>query len=178
MANGLTNLQQMLFGSDPQMEQIPRFSPQQQQGQEQALQQALQMLQGLQQQQPGAGFEQIAQQRRQEFAEETLPTIQERFTAMTGGGQRTGAQPQAAVRAGEKLESDLASLQAQQMQKERGQQGQLAQSLLQLGMQPQFDIQPIQGRPGALSQIGGLAGGLLGQPQGLAQLLQLLGIGR
>lgn len=58
-------------------------------------------------------FEPIAAGARKAFQEETLPGIAERFTSMTGGGQRSGAFERQKAQAGATLESNLAALRAQ-----------------------------------------------------------------
>lgn len=62
---------------------------------------------------PELNFEPTAARARKAFQEETLPGIAERFTSMTGGGQRSGAFERQKAQAGATLESNLAALRAQ-----------------------------------------------------------------
>lgn len=126
-------------------EQIPRFTPQQQSVLASILGQAQQ---GLQPQNFGAGFEPIAQQQRNQFQQETVPLLAERFTAM-GGGQRSSAFSGALGSAASGLEQSLG---AQKANFGLQQQGQL-QNLLGLGLQPQFETVQHQRQPGLLESI-------------------------
>jgi hypothetical protein len=58
-------------------------------------------------------FAPIAQQARTQFNQQTIPSIAERFTAMGGGGGRSGAFAQQLGQAGANLETNLAALQSQ-----------------------------------------------------------------
>jgi len=57
-------------------------------------------------------FGPIEARARRQFAQETLPSIAERFTALTGGGQRAGAFERQKAQAGGELEENLAALRA------------------------------------------------------------------
>ena len=57
-------------------------------------------------------FGPIEARARRQFAQETLPSIAERFTALTGGGQRAGAFERQKAQAGSELEENLAALRA------------------------------------------------------------------
>lgn len=113
-----------------------------------------------------SGFGPIEQHARTQFAQQTIPTIAERFTSM--GGQRGGAFQQALGQAGAGLEESLAALRSQfDLQR----QGQL-QSLLSLGLTPQFETLYKGEKPGFFKSA---AGPLL---QGLGTILPLLLLGR
>jgi len=58
-------------------------------------------------------FGPIEAQARQKFMQETIPGLAERFTALTGGGQRAGAFERQKAQAGTELETGLAALRAQ-----------------------------------------------------------------
>lgn len=161
-----------LTGYPAQTQQFPRFTPQQQGVQNQALQQVLSYLQsgGKGAQQPGLfggfNFAPIAQQARTQFNQQTIPSIAERFTSMgTGGSQRSSAFQSALGRAGSDLEQGLAALESKYNLAQGGQNNQLLQLLLSLGMQPSFESAYTPAQPGlvqsvapALGQLGSLAG--------------------
>lgn len=123
------------LGQAPQTIQSDIFRPNQMQGQDEFLRMALEQLQN-----PQAGFAPIAQQAREQFEQQTVPSIAERFSALGSGAQGSSAFGQQLGAAGAGLESDLASQQAKFGQKQQG----LAQQLAGLGMQPSFEtkIQP------------------------------------
>lgn len=161
-----------LTGYPAQTQQFPRFTPQQQSVQNQALQQVLSYLQGGGQagQQSGLfgnfNFAPIANQARTRFQTDTIPSLAERFTSMgTGGSQRSSAFQSALGRAGSDLEQGLASLESKYNLAQGGQNNQLLQLLLSLGMQPSFESAYTPAQPGlaqsvapALGQLGSLAG--------------------
>jgi hypothetical protein len=161
-----------LFGKGERTQQIPRFTPQQQDvlsqltsGAQQQLPQGFQYLQNLLSQDPEAmkAFEAPA---RRAFSEQTLPTIAERFSSMDA--QRSSAFGQQLGQAGAALEENLAAQRA-------GLQGQgLNQllSLLQTGLTPQNETMVRPGTSGLLGGLGkaagtglGFAGGLYGASQ-------------
>lgn len=162
---------ELLFGSPGGFTQAPSgYSPEQQQALNTILQQALA---GLQPQNLGQGFEPIEQHARQQFQQQTIPTIAERFSALgSGGSQRSSAFQQALGSAGAGLESQLAAQKAQFGQQ---QQGNLL-NLLNLGLTPQRDY--LYERPTS-GLLGGLSGGVgMGAGSLLTLLLsQLLGGG-
>lgn len=85
---------------------------------------------------PEAGFQPIEERARRQFAQTTVPSLAERFTAM-GGGQRSSAFQGALGAAGSELESQLAQY--------RGQYGQQAEQQalqqLNLGLTPLYNQQ-------------------------------------
>jgi len=129
------SLGRMFFGSKPKMQQVNRFTDQQQA----ALNQLLQT--GLANADPAA----LEKKYRGQFERETVPGLAERFTAM-GGGQRSSAFEESLRRGGLDLAEQLAGLRQQ-----------YGLQAMQLGLQPQFDTVMTPGSPGLL---GGLAGGL------------------
>lgn len=143
-----------------QFQQVQKFNPQQQQALNSVLQQAM----GKLGQPMGQGFEPIAQQARQQFGEQTVPSIAERFSGLGAGSQRSSAFGQTLGQAGAGLEGQLAGQQAQFGLQEQ----QLLQQLLGLGLTPQFDTFYKPETPGGLSKFGGalqdigqLGGGLM-----------------
>jgi hypothetical protein len=153
----------VLTGTPAQTKQFQRFTPQQQGVQNQAIQNLMQLLQNPQ---IGKGFDfaPIAQQARTQFNTQTIPSLAERFTAM-GGGQRSSAFQSALGRAGAGLEENLAALQSKYGLAQQGQQTQLLQLLMSLGMQPSYENAYFPSQPGllqgiapALGNLGGLAG--------------------
>lgn len=159
-------LRDVLFGSPERQVNLDRLTPDQQQASSQVLQQALSGLQDTDR----TSFEPIAQQARQQFQEETVPSIAERFSQFNG--QRSGAFQQALGQSGAQLESSLAGQQAQFNQQNMQQ----LMQLLNQGLQPQFEAGIQQGSPGALPALGGVAGETLGSmiPGYIPQLLSLL----
>jgi hypothetical protein len=156
-----------LFGSPEKIQQIQQFDPRQQKALQQLLQMGLSGLDPLASQyinlnrQQRNGFAPIAQEARQQFETQGVPSLTERFTAAFPGAssaQRSSAFPAAlgAARAG--LESSLASLGAQHGQRQQALQLQglqqfqsLLSNLLNTGLRQQYET---LNRP----QTGGFAG--------------------
>jgi hypothetical protein len=136
-----------LYGNPGQDKTFNRFNPQQQQGINTILQGALGRL-GQNGQSP---FAPIANQARENFQTQTIPSILERFTAQGAGGGRSGALGQQLGAAGAGLESSLAS-----------QESKMLMNLLQLGLTPQFENAYIPRDPGFLES--GLEGLLKALP--------------
>ena len=149
-------LKELLMGKPGGDRQTQRFTPGQQQGLDQILQQALQGLQGNQ-----FDFAPIEQQARSGFAQKTIPSITERFTSMGEGGQGSSAFQGALGRAGAGLEENIAGMKQQYGLQQQGQ----LQNLLSMGMTPQFKTSYMQSQPGMLQQ----------GAQMLPQLIKLLG---
>lgn len=141
-----TKLKEFFVGGPDQLQQFGQFGPEQQQ----ALNQLLGMGLGGLQKTP-FDFQPIADQARTNFAQKTIPSIAERFTAL--GGQRSSAFNQALGSAGSGLETDLAAMGSQY---NLGQQSNLL-ALLGLGLQPQYQT---AFQPGGYGVLGGLLGGL------------------
>ena len=101
-------------------------------------------IQGLQN--PYGGFEPIEQQARNNFNQQTIPSIAERFTAGTNGATSSPSFASQLGQAGAGLESDLAAMKAGY-----GQQNiQQILQLLQLGLRPQLENVNVNGSPGLL----------------------------
>jgi hypothetical protein len=158
------------------------YAPQQQM----ALNQMLQMgMKGMQN--PSAGFEPIANQARQQFQQQTIPSIAERFTGGFGipgasSAQRSSGFAQTLGSAGAGLESQLAGQQAQFGQESMGN----LLRMLMMGLEPQTQMayQPEQAS-GLMQLLGGAAPGLgqaagygamAGAAKGLPWIAKLLGI--
>lgn len=148
-------------GYSPQSLQFDLYNPQQLQALDQARNTALGML-GRPQFNTGTpldvgqykwDFAPIAQQARTQFAQQTLPSIAERFTGL--GAQRSSAFGQQLGAAGSGLEEALASLGAQYGLQNRGQEADIA--LRSRGLESQI--------------------GLQNQQQLIQYILSLLGIG-
>lgn len=138
-----------LFGGD--VSQIPTVTPQQQQLQNLALQQFQSLLPQLTQM---GSFAPIAQRARQQFQQQTVPSLAERFTALGEGRLSTDPGFQRALgQAGADLESQLAAQEAQFGMQERGQLGSLLQFLGLIGAMPTTQTQMNRGFfPGLLQQ--------------------------
>lgn len=122
-------------------------------------------------------FAPIEAQARKGFAQQTIPSIMERFSSMgSGGGQRSSAFAGAISGAGADLDSNLAAMRSNYGLQ---QQSQLMQ-LLQMALQPQFENIYMQGQPGALHGLfGGVGQGLgmgagMGMGLGIEKLLPML----
>lgn len=165
-----TRIKQGLFGVPGQLQQLPTQSPQQQQLQNLSIQNLMQMLSG------GAGapqrfdFAPIAQQARNQFETQTIPSLAERFTAL-GGGQNSSAFQGALGRAGSDLEGNLASMGAQFGQNQQQLDQSYLLNLLRFAFQPQFETQykpatgglfgsAASGVGQGLGNFGGTVGGL------------------
>jgi len=143
-------------GRKRKVEQIPRFTPEQQDALNQLLRQGM----------SDTDSQALEERYKKQFEESTVPSLAEKFTSM-GEGQRSSAFSGALGRAGSDLESQLAAL--------RNQSG---MNKLQFGLQPQFDTTTTPAQPGMLEGLigpafsmlaskalgvgGGAAGGLLG----------------
>lgn len=104
----------------------------------------------------------IAAQAMQRFKGEILPGLAERFTALTGGGQRSGAFARQTTRAGERLTGALAELKSREERADALERARLGMQRGQLGLQ----------RAGLLQQQEGEAArlGLLGRGQRMAEV--------
>ncbi len=172
------------FGTPQTTQQIPAgFSQQQTSALNQLLQTGLGGLQGIA---GGVGqnqFAPIAEQQTRQFHEQTVPSLAERFISMPGeGGLRSSGFQQALGQAGAGLHSNLAALESQFGQQQRGQDIGLLQNMLQMGLTQQTTpgIQPAQEGglssalttllpmllPLILSALGGTFGGPAGAAAG------------
>lgn len=98
--------------------------------------------QGLQN--PYAGFQPIAQQARNQFNQQTIPSLAERFTSMGNSSLSSPAFASQLGQAGAGLEEALAALQSQYGMKNQ----QNALQLLALGLSPSFQNFYQQSQPG------------------------------
>ena len=153
-----TKIKQFFTGKPGSLQVLPTQTPQQQQLSSANIQNVLQMLQGGANAPHKFDFAPIAQQARNQFETQTIPSLAERFTAL-GGGQNSSAFQGALGRAGSDLESQLASLGSQfGMQQQQSDRDYLLQ-LLRFALIPQFESQ-------YLPATGGLLGGAA---QGIGQ---------
>ena len=179
-----------LMGSKPtesKLEQVQRFTPEQQQVLNQILGQASGMmpsgmgfLESILGQSPEA-MQQFQAPARRAFEEQTIPSIAERFSSKFGmGGQRSSAFPQILGQAGAGLEEALSAQRAGLGFQGLGQ----LQQLLGMGLTPQFEtgIRPgkegTSGLLGSLLQAAGQAAGMsmgLGLPGAISSGLGSLG---
>jgi len=172
------SLKNFFVGTPGQLMQLNRFTPQQQNLQNQSIQQLMGLLQNNQSGQQGFNFAPIAQQARTNFQTQTVPMLAERFASL-GSNRRSSGLEGTLGAAGAGLEEGLASLESKYNLAAQGQQGQQRQQLLSLllslALQPSFESAYRPATPGLL---GGLAGGV---GQGLGALgslgpLQYLGL--
>lgn len=141
----------LITGSPAQTQTTPRFSPLQEQAQNQALQQLMHLI-GNQGRPDYSAFEPIEQRARQQFQTQTIPGLAERFTAL-GGGQRSSAFQGALGQSGADLESQLAALRSQYgVQQQQLGQNRLT-SLANIGFQQPFETQYLAGQPGLLQNL-------------------------
>lgn len=161
-----SGIKEAAIGSPGQFEQIPNFTPEQLEFiRNQIMPLLTQRLSAL-----GSNkfdFAPIAQEARRGFMEQTVPALAERFTAMTGGKATSPAFASQLGAAGAGLESGLAALGSKYGLAQQGLQNQQLQSLLGIGLMPQYQTAY---RPGS----GGLLQTLGSSPQGMGQLASLL----
>lgn len=177
LAGGLSSL----LGKSGKMRRTPRFSSEQ----EQALNTILQR--GME----NTDINALEERARQQYEQETVPSLAERFTSLGAGGQRSSAFQGALGRSGTNLQNQLAQLRAQYGMQQLG-----------MGLTPRFETYyqsggptfasgTLQGLGSGLGQLGfmglgksmGLYGGGLGAPQAagaassdlISQLTSLLG---
>ncbi len=133
-------------------EQLQRFTPQQQQYFNQAAQQGMNQIQN-----PYAGFQPIADQANQNFHQNIIPTLAQRFTSQTNGALSSPSFTSQLAQASAQLPGQIAALQAQYGLQNQ-QQG---HQLLGLGLTPQFENVYNQGGPTSLSSaFAGIGQGL------------------
>ena len=143
-----------LTGSPARTQQFSKLSPQQQSILEQLLTNVSGKVQGNQ-----FDFGPIEQQARTGFAQKTLPTIAERFTAMGRGAQQSSAFPQILGQAGAGLEENLAVLRSKYNLEQQGQ----LQRLLGALLSPQLETSYIPSSPGFLQSFGSQVAPAIGQ---------------
>jgi hypothetical protein len=168
-------------GQAARSEPVPTRAPNQISGQNQVLQQALSGLGGLNK---PFDFGPIEKQARSGFAQQTVPTLAERFTSMGNNALSSPAFASQLGQAGAGLEENLAALKSQIGLQQQGQQQNLLLNLLQTGLAPQSEnlIHPQQpgfgesaANAGIQALLAYLAGGLPGLGFGLAGQFGQLG---
>ena len=142
-SGGRSSTSEFFGGTPGRFEQVGRYSPQQQQALNQLLSQAMSQAAN-----PMAGFEPFAQQARQQFQTQTVPSLAERFTG-TGGALSSPAFASQLGSAGSQLETNLASLGSQYGLQSQGN----LLNLLRFGLSPQFDTYQLQGQPGLVENF-------------------------
>jgi len=121
---------EFLWGNPGGVEQYSTMSPQQQ-----GIMQLLQQLGVYNLQNPYEGFEPIAEQAQNQFAQQTVPSLAERFSSMGSNSLSSPSFASQLGQAGAGLSSDLA---AQKAQWGQGNMQQILQ-MLQLGLNPQSE---------------------------------------
>jgi hypothetical protein len=137
LAGGITGLSDKknkignaAFGTPEEVQQHSNITPEQQN----ILQYLQQMgIQGLQN--PYGGFAPIAQQAQNDFYQNTVPSLAERFTSMGNGSLSSPAFASQLGQAGANLQTDLAAQQSQYGQQNIGQ----ILQMLQMALNPQFE---------------------------------------
>lgn len=165
-----------LTGSPAQTLQFQRFTPQQQGLQNQSIQQALSLLQGPQDY--TKGFAPIGQKARSQFSQQTVPSLAERFSALSSSGGGALSSPAFASQlgqAGAGLEESLAALQSQYGLQQQGLQQNQLRNLLSFGLQPSFESLYMPQGQGFLQSLAPGIGSGLGNIGSLFALLKLLG---
>lgn len=142
------NFRDMMLGRKGKMEQHSIMDPQQIGAVTSFLNQAQQGMQN-----PYAGFEPIENRARSQF-QQSIPSLAERFTALSPSAQRSSGFQSALGRAQSGLEESLAAMKSQYGLQNRGQMMQLAQ----MGLQPRFENIY---RPQTQGLLGEMAGPLL-----------------
>ncbi len=162
--------QKALFGQDPRLQQASVLTPEQQQYQSQGLSQAMQMLKN-----PTAGFEPIEQQARTGFSQQTVPTLAEMFTGMSGSGGGALSSPALMSRlsqAGSGLEQGLGAMKAQYGQNAIGQ----GSNLFGMGMRPGLENILFPGSMGLLGGFGQSAAQGAGSMMPMLMMKMMMGI--
>lgn len=179
------DVKQFLVGRPGKFKELPTGTPMQQALNQQVVGGAQQLLPQLLSNQ--FDFGPIAQRARTQFAQQTVPSIAERFTAMGEGAQSSPAFAQLLGQAGAGLEEGLASQEQLFGLQQQGLLQSLLGNLLSSGMQPQFERLYRPSQPGFLQSLftpGGGSGsnyGPLGQQAqgggsggGIESLIKLL----
>lgn len=152
MAN-FGGLNEFLVGRAGGAQQLDLFRPEQ----ENILNQLAQLgISGIQN--PTQGFQPIANQAQQNFMQQTVPMLSERFTSGTGGALSSPSFASLIGQAGAGLQSNLAAQEAQFGQNQLS----ALLPLLQLGLQPQFKYAEDEGEQGLLGQAAPGIGEALG----------------
>lgn len=146
----------------PVNQQIPRYSPNQQNLQNKAIESIMGQLN-----QPGGGFAPIEKEYQRKFDQDYLPSIGSRFNSAFGQGQRNGSGfKQFQTQASQDLASQLAAMKANFQNNQYS-------SLLNFAGQPNFDT--LRTTPNNNTEFGSALEGLSPYIGVLPQLLQSLG---
>lgn len=146
-----------------------RFTPDQMQALQQILGQGMQMQQ--QAAQP-IDFAPLAQQQRQRFQTETMPQLMQQYTNTMGEGGRDQGMRNITAQAASQMEGDLYGQAVKHQLDQRAQQANMAQNMMTLGLQPQFDTlyepEKMSGGKAFLGEVG---------PTAMAALADYMGAG-
>ena len=146
-------LKRFALGREPEFLQFSPYTPNQQSAMQQLLQTGLG---GLSPQ--NISFEPIEQRARQQFQENTIPSLAERFNALSGGqGLRSSAFQTALGRQASDLESSLAALRSQHNINLLP----AYQNMATMGLTPQYESIYAPGGPGAVHAAGRAIGQLI-----------------
>ena len=140
--SGGNKFKQFFTGKPGEVQFLPTQTGPQQQLQGLTIQNLMQLLQpGMQNaQQYQQAFAPIAQNARENFYSNTVPSLAERFTAL-GGGQNSSAFQGTIGQAGTALDSNLAAMGAQFGQQQQGLDQNFLLNLLRFAFAPQFETQ-------------------------------------
>ena len=136
------------------MYQMPNFRPQQQNALDQMLQQALMGMQNL----PTANFGDVKKMYEQNFQQQTVPGIAERFSSLGAGSQRSSAFEQALGTAGAGMNTQLAGMQQMFNQQQRGDEVNRLMQMLQLGVAPQYQYMQEPAQTSSMQTLMGTLG--------------------
>jgi len=161
----------MTMPNGSQAVQMPNFSPQQMQGYDQLFQQGQQGMQNM----PPANFGALKDMYTQNFNQNTIPGIMERFSGMGAGGQRSSAFEQALGGAGAQMNTQMAGMEQGFNHQNRNQ----LMHMMQMGGQPQYSWEGSKREPGFAENFGtSLMGGVSAAiPVGVKALAKYYGRG-
>lgn len=154
------SVSQYLFGSTPSLQQYPeRYSPQQRQFQQQSLSNLNNILGNISQPTDISG---ITNDIRRRFETETLPSLSERFVSLGQSPGRSTAFGGGISGAAANLESQLGSLEAQNVMSDKNRLMQLFSLLSGPALTPQREFYGEPGTTGLFSPGSGSSSGLAG----------------
>jgi hypothetical protein len=137
-------LQNFMVGQPQRIEQVNQFNPQQQSALQSLLGQGMQGMQN-----PYAGFEPIKQQAINQFNQQTIPSLAERFTSMGNNSMTSPLFASQMGQAGAGLSQNLAAMQSQYGMQNRNQ----MMSMLGMGLTPQNQNFQMDAQQGMLQQL-------------------------
>lgn len=163
MATGQPSSWEQFWGVPGGFMQAPRYSPTQMQFLEQQILPLLQAQLGQQGQQiQNLNFGPIREEAQRRFAQETVPSLAERFTSLGGARDRTALSSSGFGRlvgsAGSQLQSQLGAMEQMFNQQNYGLQQNYLNMLLTAALQPQFETAYRQDTPGFAHSAGQAAG--------------------